>query len=97
MYYVNMGRWADNIIGPFETIARAEDYIDRTGWRGARPTVVQIAPPLKRKWKVTIPFSSGDVTYTVEAATDAEARQEAMRHPICGGVRYSFYVKEVTA
>ena len=46
-YYVNMGRWAGNIIGPFDTFHEADQYIDRCDWRGQRPTVVQIARPEK--------------------------------------------------
>lgn len=44
-YYVNMGRWCPNVIGPFPNRDQADLYIEHLDWRGARPTVSAIAPP----------------------------------------------------
>lgn len=46
-YYVNLGRWAGNVVGPFDTYHEADSYIDRIDWKGSRPTVVQVARPEK--------------------------------------------------
>lgn len=54
MYYINLGRWANNIIGPFDEYVEADAYIDDIPYRGNRPTVVGIAPPIREvEYEVT--------------------------------------------
>lgn len=68
MYCVNMGRWADSIIGPFDTEKDAVRYIDGLSWRGEEPKVVQVAPPSLREF--TVELYVGGVSLTaVRAAT----------------------------
>lgn len=43
--YINLGRWAAAIVGPFDNYTIAHNYIENLDWRGARPKVVGIAPP----------------------------------------------------
>jgi len=44
-FYINMGRWADSVIGPFESREDANWHLNEIDWRGSKPTIVTIAPP----------------------------------------------------
>lgn len=49
-FYVNMGRdLPTRIVGPFDTAEIAQAYIDTLDWRGAKPTVATLTPPLPEK------------------------------------------------
>jgi hypothetical protein len=45
MYYVNMGRWADAIIGPFADYEVAKTYAKNIGFNGGGAQVAVLAPP----------------------------------------------------
>lgn len=44
-YYVNLGRWAGSVVGPFPSQKAADSYIDTINWKGSRPTVVTVEAP----------------------------------------------------
>lgn len=70
-HYVNLGRWAESIIGPFDFHTEADRYIDTLDWCGLRPEVVTIAPPDEQK----IAKSLRSVTVSLTLA-EAEAISE---------------------
>jgi len=86
-HYINMGRWADNIIGPFDTHDAADAYIETVPWRGARPTIVTIQSPRKPKWRVRFtltadyrygPPQEGSPTPLVEVIVTAPNKDDAL-------------------
>lgn len=82
-YYVNLGRWAENIIGPFDTTEAAERYIrGMKHWSGdQRPTVVTIASPKKT---FVLEWAQDGLIYQVRvrATTCDEAKDIANQHGI---------------
>lgn len=70
MYYINLGRWADNIIGPFEYEDDAEAYRMRRVREGSRvyenASIVGVKPPLVRKIDYTFRLTHDDAAAVTE-------------------------------
>jgi hypothetical protein len=93
MYYVNMGRWADAIIGPFADYEVAKAYAKNIGFNGGGAQVAVLAPPdedrlvaavneCKATFHITLKDYTRDgtsrVTLVELASDDAIARRQAL-------------------
>ncbi len=94
--YINLGRWADTIIGPFEDTYDAVEYVKArraAGYAFRDPKYVTVAPPapIERDYVVTLPVGF-DFTTTVRATSAQEAVDEVARNVAdCGGPTWTYY------
>ena len=75
-WFVNLGRWADGVIGPFTTEGEAQTYADGLNYNGVPPKVVKASPPKTAVMRWTVPFTSGDARIEVKVA--AKSQTEAV-------------------